>query len=154
MIELKTNRLIIIPMAENELLHLIEKYKTIVPELSSAYQEMFDNCKKNADEFIWFIPWKICLFENKQEVGYIGFKGFNDGCPEIGYGINEEYQGKGYATEAVKALTNWAIQMPRVTVIEAETEINNNKSDNVLTKVGFIKSGVIGLEGPRYMLKK
>ena len=37
-------------------------------------------------------------------VGNLAFKGFStDGSVEIGYGINDEYQGPGYASEAVNA---------------------------------------------------
>ncbi len=154
MIEIKTERLIITPITEEELLNLITRYKNIFPELSIAYQEMLDNCRQHKDEFIWFIPWKISLIENKKEVGYASFKGFNKGYPEIGYGVNDEYQGNGYATEAIKALCEWIMKMPEVIAIEAEVEPNNDKSNKVLIKNGFIKNGIMGLEGPRYILKK
>lgn len=149
MIEIKTERLIITPITEEELLNLITWYKNIFPELSIAYQEMLDNCRQHKDEFIWFIPWKISLIENKKEVGCASFKRFNKGYPEIGYGVNDEYQGNGYATEAIKALCEWVMKMPEVIAIEAEVEPNNDKSNKVL-----IKNGIMGLEGPRYILKK
>ena len=47
--------------------------------------------------------------ETGRTVGKCGFKGPPaDGVVEIAYGIDPEYQGKGYATEAAEALTNVA----------------------------------------------
>lgn len=154
MVEIITERLKVVPMTEDELTVLIDQYKDAVPELSMAYQEMLDNCIKYPEESIWYTSWKICLANNDDEVGYIGFKGFNNGCPEIGYGINDEYTGDGYASEAVSGLCNWAFQMPDVKAIEAETEIDNVKSERVLIKNGFVKTGAIGSEGPRYILRR
>jgi ribosomal-protein-alanine N-acetyltransferase len=69
---------------------------------------------------------------------------------EIGYGIFEEYQGQLYATEAVGAAVNWALQQPGVTRVEAETALDNRASQRVLEKCGFLPSGTIGEEGPRF----
>jgi len=81
--------------------------------------------------------------------------GLNDkGTVEIGYGINPGYEGKGLMTEAVTAVVNWAAEQPGVLSIEAETEPNNIASQRVLEKAGFIRSGISGAEGPRYIWKK
>lgn len=88
-------------------------------------------------------------------VGDLCFKGLDSkGVVEIGYGILEEYQGQGYATEAVKAVTEWALQKNNVTAIEAETDVDNIISQKVLAKCGFIANGVIGEEGPRFVLTR
>ena len=79
------------------------------------------------------------------------FKGLNDdGSVEIGYGITEENQGKGYATEAVEAVIAWALNQSGVRQVEAETEPGNRKSQRVLEKCGFSPLGIIGEEGPRF----
>ena len=154
MVRIKTERLTIFPMTENELTQLINKYSVAAPELSSAYREMLNNCIQFPEQYVWYAAWKICLADSGKEVGYAGFKGFNGGCPEIGYGINDEYEGVGFATDAVKALCNWAFQMPEVVAVEAETESDNVKSIRVLKKTGFVQTGVMGEEGPRYILNK
>ena len=69
---------------------------------------------------------------------------------EIGYGILEEYQSQGYATEAVGAAANWALKQSNVTRVEAETEPDNRASQRVLEKCGFLPSGTFGEEGPRF----
>ena len=69
---------------------------------------------------------------------------------EIGYGITEENQGKGYATEAVEAVLDWALNQSGIRQVEAETEWENRKSQRVLEKCGFSPLGIIGDEGPRF----
>ena len=153
MITIRTERLTIIPMTENEMTDLINRYKECVPALSVAYQEMLDSCVAYPEQYAWYCTWKILLTDNQEQVGNACFKGFNNGSPEIGYGINDEYCGMGYATEAVTALCEWALSMPKVVSVEAETESNNESSKRVLLKTGFVPTGETGDEGPRYIIK-
>ena len=123
-------------------------------ELKAAYSEMLDGCLNNPDQWDWYAIWIIEL-RNGTHIGDLCFKGLDsNGVAEIGYGILEEYQGQGYATEAVKAALRWAFQNPNVTAIEAETDADNAASKRVLEKCGFIANGIIGKEGPRYALKR
>ena len=94
--------------------------------------------------------WMIELLDGTH-IGDLCFKGLEaDGIVEIGYGILEEYQGQGYATEAVGEAANWALQQPGVRRVEAETEPDNRASQRVLEKCGFLPSGTFGEEGPRF----
>ena len=123
-------------------------------ELKAAYSEMLDGCLQNPDQWEWYAIWIIELSDGTH-IGDLCFKGLDsNGVAEIGYGILEEYQGRGYATEAVEAALRWAFQNPNVTAIEAETEDDNAASKRVLEKCGFLANGIIGKEGPRYTLKK
>lgn len=150
---LETDRLIIKPMTLEELAKLVVIYGKIVPELSKAYQEMLDGCQQHAQDYIWYTAWKMCLKQNGQQVGDAGFKGpAQNGVVEIGYGINEQYQGQGYATEGIKAVCQWALAQADVQAVEAETEPNNKASQNVLKKLGFVATGKNGTEGPRFIL--
>ena len=56
-------------------------------------------------------------------IGVAGFKGepAADGTIEIGYSLLEEFQRRGYATEAVSALVAWAFAHPEVRRVIAET---------------------------------
>ena len=123
-------------------------------ELKAAYSEMLDGCLQHPDQWDWYAIWIIEL-RNGTYIGDLCFKGLDsNGVAEIGYGILEEYQGQGYATEAVKAALRWAFQNPNVTAIEAETDADNAASKRVLEKCGFLANGIIGKEGPRYTLKR
>ena len=152
--KLETPRLVIEPMTLEELAKLVVIYGTKVPELSQAYQEMLDGCKQHTQDFVWYTSWKMCLKENGQQVGDAGFKGpAQNGRVEVGYGIIEQYQGQGYATEGAKAVCDWALRQNGVQVVEAETEFNNKASQNVLRKLGFVPTGHNGKEGPRFIFE-
>lgn len=123
-------------------------------ELKVAYSEMLEGCLQHMDEWEWYAMWNIELI-NGTRVGDLNFKGLDEnGVTEIGYVILGEYQDQGYATEAVKAVTEWALQKNNVTAIEAETDVNNIISQKVLAKCGFIANGVVGEEGPRFVLTR
>lgn len=125
-----------------------------IPELKAAYQEMLEGCLKHPDQWDWYAIWMIEL-KDGPHIGELCYKGLDDdGSVEIGYGISEDYQGCGYATEAVCATSRWALQQPEVSRVEAEAEENNLASIRVLEKCGFIRNGIIGKEGPRFVLEK
>ena len=134
--------------SRDEMLRYIEGQTNEI--LKTAYQEMLQGCLDHPDQWEWYSIWMI---ERKDgtHVGDLSFKGFNsDGSVEIGYGIKEEHQGNGYATEAVSAAVMWALQQPGATRVEAETEPDNSASQRVLEKCGFVPSGIMGEEGPRF----
>jgi RimJ/RimL family protein N-acetyltransferase len=87
-------------------------------------------------------------------VGDLSFKGLAvDGMVELGYGLRDGYCGHGYMTEAVKAISAWAVFQKGVTRIEAETAPENTASQRVLMNAGFIPTGENGEEGPRFLYK-
>jgi len=121
-------------------------------ELKKEYSKMLDGCMRNPAHWVWYAMWMI---EQKDgtHIGDPCFKGLqDDGVAEIGYGILEEYQGQGYATEAVRAACRWAFQHAEVKALEAETNAGNAASQRVLEKCGFLANGTIGEEGPRFTL--
>jgi len=71
-------------------------------------------------------------------VGDIGFHTPpRDGVVEIGYGLAEAARGQGYATEALTALTAWALAQPGVRRVTADTTPDNAPSQRVLERSGF-----------------
>jgi len=78
-------------------------------------------------------------------VGMCGFKGppAGNGVVEIAYGVSPEYRGKGYATEAAQALTDYAFNSGKVRVVRAHTLPEPNASTRVLTKCGFRRIGEV-----------
>ena len=124
------------------------------PEMKKAYTEMLSGCLKHPDQWNWYAMWMIELKDGRH-IGDLCFKGLSpDGITEVGYGILEEFQGRGCATEALKALLDWAFQDPCVTAVEAETDPDNRASQRVLEKCGFVPNGKIGEEGPRFTLER
>ena len=68
--------------------------------------------------------------------------------------ILPEYEHQGYATEAVRAACRWAFEQPGVTAVEAETAPDHAASQAVLHRVGFVPTGTVGKEGPRFILRQ
>ena len=146
---IETKRLRIHMASRDQMLRYIEAQADDI--LKTAYQQMLQGCLDHPDQWEWYAIWMIAL-KDGTHVGDLCFKGFNaDGCVEIGYGIKEKHQGQGYATEAVNAAVTWAFEQPGVTRVEAETEPDNSASQRVLEKCGFVPSGIIGEEGPRFI---
>lgn len=117
----------------------LTSYKTNRNEdLQAAYREMYQNCLSYPKEHLWYTNWQIFLKDKNISIGSIGFLGTaNDRHEvEIEYSIHEDYQNKGYATEAVKALTEWAFSQ-NVYYIQAQTQPDNEPSKKVLAKCGF-----------------
>lgn len=57
---------------------------------------------------------------------------------EIGYGIDPAFRGKGYMTEAVRAMIDWAFQHKHCQVVTACGVLKSNPaSSHVLVKVGM-----------------
>jgi ribosomal-protein-alanine N-acetyltransferase len=84
------------------------------------------------------------LRETGREVGSAGFKGPpTEGVVEIAYGIDPDHQGKGFATEAAHALTDYAFGSGQVRVVRAHTLPEPNASTRVLTKCGFSHLGEV-----------
>ncbi len=75
-------------------------------------------------------------------VGGGGFKGQPEGgTAEIGYETRAAYRRQGFATEAVRALADWAMGDPRVKTVVAHADPTNEASIGVLCKCGFTDAG-------------
>lgn len=77
-------------------------------------------------------------------IGLASFKGPpRDGAVEIAYGIAPGFENRGYATEAARALTDFAFTHDTVKVVKAHTMLEANASTRVLTKCGFALLGEV-----------
>jgi ribosomal-protein-alanine N-acetyltransferase len=90
--------------------------------------------------------WGIWLMLESSEntlVGDIGFKGAPDALhtAEIGYSVLQAFQGRGYATEAARALVAWGLGQPGVERIVANCRVDNAASIRVLEKSGLRRTG-------------
>jgi len=120
-------------------------------EMAIAYGEMIEGCRQHPEQYEWYCIWKMMRKDDGELIGDLCFKGLKeDGTVEIGYGIFPEYEGKGYTTEAVAALCEWALSNSAVDVVYAETDPGNAASQRVLAKCGFQPLGRDGKEGPRF----
>ncbi|MFI6940576.1 GNAT family N-acetyltransferase [Streptomyces sp. NPDC050418] len=71
-------------------------------------------------------------------VGAMGFHGAPaEGRAEIGYDVVTTARRNGYATQALRALTTWALSTPQADTITARTDPTNEPSQRALERVGF-----------------
>lgn len=87
--------------------------------------------------------WAIVLKENQKMIGtielYNYYKGFK---AELGYSINPNYWGNGFATEAATEVLHFGFNYLDLKRIEAGTFLSNIQSQRVCEKLGFVKEGV------------
>ena len=148
----ETERMYLYSLSNEEMRLVIEKESDL--EMKQAYAEMLEGSLSNPDKRIWYAIWNMELKNDLETiVGDFCFKGLgDDGVVEIGYGLKEEYRHYGYMTEALKAITEWALSQESVKQVEAETNAENIASQKVLLQSGFISNGKMGEEGPRFVV--
>jgi RimJ/RimL family protein N-acetyltransferase len=90
-----------------------------------------------SDEFPWSV-WMVTLADGGTVVGGAGFHAEPDDAAtvEVGYGIAQEFRGRGIATGALLALLQIARENGAMTVV-AGTDADNVPSQRVLQKSGF-----------------
>ena len=149
---LETERLLIRPLSYNQLqeytelnncleqsLGLNSFTRTLPNELKEALEQVILPQVAASDNFLYATLWTIIDKERKLMVGDLCFKGApnEQGEVEIGYGTYDSFQGRGFMTEAIGAIAQWALKQPEVRAIIAETEINNISSHRTLSKNNF-----------------
>jgi len=154
---LETERLTLKPLTYNQLLKYVMSdnsletelnlngaSRTISPELKEALEKtILPNVADKKRDYLYSTIWTaISKTENKM-VGDICMYGEPnaDGEIEIGYGTYDEFQNKGFMTEIVKGIIEWAKNQPKVKSIIASTEKDNIASFSILRKNDFIKVG-------------
>ena len=154
---IETERLILRPLTHAQLLkyikddHSLEKEfnllptkKNISPELQQALQQtILPNVFDQDKDYLYNTLWTIISKADHKMVGDICFVGEPDakGEIEIGYGTYKEFRGKGFMTEAVARIVEWAKEQPKVKCISASTEAENIASFTILEKNNFVKIG-------------
>ncbi|MCQ4040562.1 GNAT family N-acetyltransferase [Streptantibioticus rubrisoli] len=80
----------------------------------------------------------ILRAEDAVAVGGMGFHGPPvDGVVEVGYDLSVSGRGSGWATDALRLLTDWTLRQPGVHTVLAMTEPDNRPSQRVLERAGF-----------------
>ncbi len=91
--------------------------------------------------------WVISTKPNEQVIGMISVKFLSDFRASISYVINQKNWGKGYATEAAKAIISKLLELDFVYRVEALCDIKNFGSEKVLKKLGMTFEGRMNRTG-------
>ncbi|HEU5016639.1 MAG TPA: GNAT family N-acetyltransferase [Pseudolabrys sp.] len=83
----------------------------------------------------------LIMLHDETAIGACGIAR-QDGVPEIGYWLGVSYWGKGYATEALHAVIDYAFTDLDHQALQAGARVTNPSSRRVLEKCGFQWTGV------------
>ncbi|QST00409.1 GNAT family N-acetyltransferase [Pontibacillus sp. ALD_SL1] len=136
------------------LLHLQQDNRAFFESTSMAREPDFytyDNQRDRIQKFIEYqkqdqsYKFGIFLRENDELIGEVSLFDVKRGALQsamIGYSLALDYNGKGYATEAVKLVVAYAFTVLGLHRIEAGVMPKNKASCRVLEKAGFHKEGL------------
>lgn len=89
------------------------------------------------ENYLFFTEFLIVLKKTGCVIGSIDYKYVpRDGVTEVGYGLNPDYTGNGYMTEALSGFLQFGKENG-VRIVRADTLPENIKSQNVLKRCGF-----------------
>ncbi|MBR5410572.1 MAG: GNAT family N-acetyltransferase [Clostridia bacterium] len=101
--------------------------------LKKLEQEIADD----PEHYLFFTEFLLVLKENGHVIGSIDYKYVpKDGQTEVGYGLNPNYEGHGYMTEALTAFLAFG-KAQGIQKVLADTLPDNIRSQNVLKRCGF-----------------
>lgn len=144
--ELRTDRLILkkLDRRDAEVLYRyrskeeVLKFQSFHPRSLQHVEEFFEDLAEVPDvEDTWF-QLGIHLKEEKKLIGDLGLHFLPDGCQvEIGYSLDPCYQGKGYATEAIKEILKYLFEKLQKHRVTASVDPLNENSIRLLERLGF-----------------
>ena len=156
---IETRHLLLRPYAAEELLALIEQPEIfealtgfpaspalrgfmVSDDVSPAWTASLRTIQSSDP---WRLGFGVIDKETRTVIGAASFKGPPDtnGTVEIAYGIVPSFEGRGYATEAARALVEYAQRDEKVRQIIAHTMPEANASTRVLKKCGFAFAGEV-----------
>lgn len=132
--EIHTKRLRIVPCTSTSIKIALKQSYDNGPQIFNSLKQLEED-----PSLLFWGTWLVISKEDGTVVGDIGFKGKPDihKVVEVGYGFLEDFRNKGYATESVQALINWAFNSSKVDKVIAETLKDNNGSIRVLKKLNM-----------------
>lgn len=143
MLNIETKRLRIRRFKEDDwkdLYEYLSDEEVVYYEPYTVFNE--EQCKKEAvnrstnEEFF-----AVCLKDSEKLIGniYLGRRDFN--CYEIGYVFNRNYQKQGYATEASKAVLDYAFDELHARRIIGKCNPKNKASYQLMERIGMRREG-------------
>lgn len=151
--ELYTQRLVLKKMRVSDSASLFEIWSD--PEVTKFMNINSFTDERQAVDMIEFldklslenkaIRYSIFELESNRIIGSCGFNSldFSNSKAEIGYDMNKNDWGKGYAPEAIQSLLDYAFNTLQFNRIEAKVEPENINSIKVLQKLGFTLEGTM-----------
>ena len=111
--------------------------------IERAFFASLDAIREAPDVRLWGDRVLITRGAERRVVGSVIFHGAPDGegVVEVAYGVEEDSQRQGYATEATFASVEWALLQPGVQAVRAATPPWHIASQKVLERCGLERIG-------------
>jgi RimJ/RimL family protein N-acetyltransferase len=108
------------------------------PYMAESLPIVRERLQRRPDEAPWW-NWLVVRQDDAEAVGSVAFGGAPDesGAVLIGYAMYPGQEGHGYATEAVKAMVQWAFAQSGVRIVRALAPVWNTPAVHVAEKVGM-----------------
>jgi [ribosomal protein S5]-alanine N-acetyltransferase len=108
------------------------------PYMAEALPVVGRRLRQAPEEKVWW-NWLILRRETAEAVGSVAFAGppSAEGAVLIGYAMYPAFEGRGYATEAVRAMIGWAFGQPGVREVRALAPVWNTPALRVAENVGM-----------------
>ena len=90
------------------------------------------------------MAWAMTLKEDDKFIGTCSYEKIDKEnlSGEIGYDLLKEYWGKGFMTEALRAIIDYGFEHLNLNRIEAHTAAINASSRSLLRRLGFFEEGI------------
>jgi RimJ/RimL family protein N-acetyltransferase len=146
------NKLVLRKLTENDINDLVEQGNDYDVHYYSFFLMKYPFTKEEAVEVVKeeshvknMKRFGIELKDTKKIIGLIDLYNINLKSKKLklGYWIGKTYRRKGYATEAIKKMIEYAFKNYDVNEIIATTLITNDASMNLLEKLGFVKGKIL-----------
>ena len=149
MVNLETPRLLIrrLRLSDEQAMHnvfgdpLVMRYSDQGPMSPDWIRNWLERCLEDYERDPEIGPWALDVKKPGATIGYCGLFSYPDvgGEPEveIGYRLARSAWGKGYATEAVTAVRDYAFDTLRLSRVIAMIDPRNAASIRVATKAGM-----------------
>jgi [ribosomal protein S5]-alanine N-acetyltransferase len=111
--------------------------------IERAFYADVEAIKQDPKSRLWGDRVMITRGETRRVVGSVVFHGApsDDGAVEVAYGVEEDSQRQGYATEATKVSVDWALAHDGVSTVRAATPTWHVASQKVLERCGLVRVG-------------
>ena len=157
--KIETERLLIRTLKESDL-----------PDYEKVVNEVMLTCMSAKEFLAWnvshypnmdIIHSTVCFGIFDKDNNFLGIVGAGEHDdlhePEIFYELIPDARGRGYATEAVKAVTAWAFEKFSIPFIVGTAATDNVKSQRVLERCGYEfideRTLLVHVEGKKYAFK-
>ncbi len=139
-----TKRLLIRPFMESDFDGFVALIRDKMAGRFAAYDEQFPTDEAELRRILAHFIHSDEFFaleeqQEKQLIGFITLNHIDDSTRNLGYCVHSAFQGRGYASEAVSGVIQFAAEAG-VTKLVSATAIDNLPSVRLLQKMGFMET--------------